>query len=53
MSDGRKVELNFSEQDGVTTIETIFDAETENPEEMQRQGWQAILKNFKKHVESN
>lgn len=53
MSDGRKVELNFSEQDGVTTVETIFDAENENPEEMQREGWQAILNNFKKHVESN
>lgn len=53
MSDGRKVELNFSEQDGVTTVETIFDAEKENPEEMQREGWQAILNNFKKHVESN
>lgn len=53
MSDGRKVELNFSEQDGVTTVETIFDAEKENPEEMQREGWQAILNNFKKHVENN
>lgn len=53
MSDGRKVELNFSEQDGVTAVETIFDAEKENPEEMQREGWQAILNNFKKHVESN
>lgn len=53
MSDGRKVELNFSEQDGVTTVETIFDAEKENPEEMQREGWQAILNNFKKHVEGN
>lgn len=53
LSDGRKVELNFSEEDGVTTVETIFDAEKENPEEMQREGWQAILNNFKKHVESN
>ncbi|MFO0764948.1 MAG: SRPBCC family protein [Patescibacteria group bacterium] len=53
LGDGRKVEVNFSETDGVTTVTTAFDAETQNPEEMQRQGWQAILNNFKKHVESN
>ena len=53
MSDGRKVEVNFSETDGITTVTTVFDAEKENPEEMQREGWQAILNNFKKHVESN
>jgi uncharacterized protein YndB with AHSA1/START domain len=38
-------------QDGVTVRET-FDAETTHPVEQQRQGWQAILNNFKKHVES-
>lgn len=53
MEDGRNVEINFSETNGLTTVTTIFDPETENPEEMQRQGWQAILSNFKKHVESN
>jgi uncharacterized protein YndB with AHSA1/START domain len=37
-------------QDGVTVRET-FDAETTNPVEQQRQGWQAILNNFAKHVE--
>ena len=52
MEDGRNVEINFSETNGLTTVTTIFDPETENPEEMQRQGWQAILSNFKKHVES-
>lgn len=53
LGDNRKVEVNFAEQDGITTVTTAFDAETQNPEEMQRQGWQAILNNFKKHVESN
>jgi uncharacterized protein YndB with AHSA1/START domain len=38
-------------QDGVTVRET-FDAETTYPVEQQRQGWQAILDNFKKHVEA-
>ena len=38
-------------QDGVIVRET-FDAESTFPVEQQRQGWQAILNNFKKHVES-
>jgi uncharacterized protein YndB with AHSA1/START domain len=36
--------------DGVT-VRVIFDAEDENPAEMQREGWQAILDNFARHVE--
>jgi hypothetical protein len=32
-------------------VET-FEAESENSVELQRQGWQAILDNFKKYVES-
>ena len=34
------------------TVRVTFDAETENPVDMQRQGWQAILNNFAKHVEA-
>ena len=33
------------------TVRVTFDAETENSIEQQRQGWQAILNNFAKHVE--
>ncbi|MEN2401892.1 SRPBCC family protein [Flavobacterium sp. MC2016-06] len=51
MGDGRKVEITFKETpDGVEIIES-FDPETQNPEEMQRGGWQAILDNFKQYVE--
>jgi uncharacterized protein YndB with AHSA1/START domain len=32
------------------TVRVTFDAETTHPEEQQRQGWQAILINFAKHV---
>jgi uncharacterized protein YndB with AHSA1/START domain len=39
-------------KDGVTVRET-FDAEATHPVEQQRGGWQAILVNFKKHVESH
>ena len=52
MSDGREVSVEFLPQgDGVLVKET-FDAETENPAELQRQGWQAILDNFGQYVES-
>ena len=37
---------------GYNIIET-FEAETMNPIEMQRGGWQAILDNFKKYAENN
>ena len=51
MEDGREVSVDFApERDGVLVRE-MFDAETENPPEMQRQGWQAILDSFAKHVE--
>lgn len=45
-----KVEF-LNGENGVLVRET-FDAETEHPIEMQRQGWQAILNNFAKHVEA-
>jgi len=52
ISDGRKVEVLFHNTDGKTDIQLLFDAETENPVELQRLGWQAILNNFKGYVES-
>lgn len=51
MDDDRAVTVVFlAEDDGVTVRET-FDAESTNEGEMQRQGWQAILDNFARHVE--
>lgn len=50
MDDGREVQVEFIDAgDGVTVRET-FDAEATNPVEMQRDGWQAILDNFARHV---
>lgn len=51
LEDGRKVEINFNETDGKTFVEEKFDPESENPEDMQQAGWQAILNNFKKYTE--
>ena len=41
------------ELDGQTEVTIIFDPETENSIELQRNGWQAILDNFKKYTETN
>jgi uncharacterized protein YndB with AHSA1/START domain len=53
MGDGRKVDIHFSEKNGVTHVKETFEAEEQNPVEMQRGGWQAILDNFKNYTETN
>jgi uncharacterized protein YndB with AHSA1/START domain len=53
MDDGRKAKTAFTSTGNQTKMVIEFDAETENSIEMQRGGWQAILDNFKKYVESN
>ncbi|MGS2760681.1 SRPBCC family protein [Sinomicrobium sp. M5D2P9] len=52
IADGRKVTTDFKNLDGKTEVITVFDAETTNPVEMQRGGWQAILDNFKTYAET-
>lgn len=52
MSDGRVAATSFEDLGGQTQVTTIFDAEKENSEEMQKNGWQAILNNFKAYAES-
>ncbi len=52
LEDEREVMVEFiSHESGVEIMET-FTAENENSAEMQRQGWQSILNNFKKYTES-
>ncbi|REJ77947.1 MAG: ATPase [Acidobacteria bacterium] len=52
MSDGREVTVEFEEADGGTVVRETFDAETENDPEYQKSGWQSILDNFGRFVES-
>jgi uncharacterized protein YndB with AHSA1/START domain len=52
LTDGRKVITEFEPQGDATRVVTVFDAETQNSADMQRNGWQAILDNFKRYVES-
>ena len=53
IGDGRKVKVFFSPEGNKTKGVESFEAETENPVEMQKGGWQAILENFKKYTEAN
>ncbi|MEP6736175.1 MAG: SRPBCC domain-containing protein [Chryseolinea sp.] len=53
IGDGRSVKVIFETIGNETIVTETFDAEGTNPVEMQRSGWQAILENFRKHVESN
>lgn len=53
MDDGRQTEITFTSDGNGTKIVETFDAETQNPVEMQQAGWQSILDNFKKYTEEN
>ena len=50
---GRYASIEFKSVDGQTEVIVSFDPETENSIELQQNGWQAILDNFKKYVENN
>lgn len=51
MDDNRKVDVTFKQNGNQTEVTETFDAEQTNSIELQRNGWQAILDNFKKYVE--
>lgn len=52
LGDDRKVKIQFTDNGDSTTVTESFDAESENPIEMQKGGWQAILDNFKTYTET-
>lgn len=47
---GRRVDVLFAQDGPAVTIAVTFDAEQTHPPEMQREGWQAILDRFARHV---
>ncbi len=51
LEDNRKVKIIFEDQDNKTKVVELFDPENQNPEELQRMGWQSILDNFKRYCE--
>ncbi len=52
LDDERLVAVEFAENDESVTVRESFDAESANSGEQQRQGWQAILDRFARHVEA-
>ena len=48
---GRLATVVFKEADGQTEVTVTFDPETENSVELQREGWQSILDNFRTYCE--
>lgn len=53
LDDGRKVKVTFNAEDDKIFIIVTFEAESSNSLEMQQNGWQAILDNFKKYTQSS
>lgn len=53
MDDGRHVKVEFEDTPNGVRVTETFEPENENPLKMQRSGWQTILDNFKKYVESH
>jgi uncharacterized protein YndB with AHSA1/START domain len=51
LDDGRQVQITFAETDAGVLVTETFETESENPLEMQRDGWQAFMDNFKKYTE--
>jgi uncharacterized protein YndB with AHSA1/START domain len=52
IADGRKVQVSFSSLAEATKVVETFEAEDTHSIEMQKEGWQAIMNNFKKYAES-
>lgn len=50
---GRLATVEFKAINDQTEVSITFDPETENSIELQKNGWQAILDNFKKYTETN
>ena len=51
LGDGRMVQVRFSQTPQGVLVRETFDPEQTHPAELQRQGWQAILDNFKRYAE--
>jgi uncharacterized protein YndB with AHSA1/START domain len=47
----REARIEFGDEPGGVRVRVTFDAEQTHSIDQQREGWQAILDNFKRHVE--
>lgn len=53
LDDNRKVKVTFASEGNQTKLTEIFEAEQSNPVQLQKEGWQAILDNFRKYAEAS
>jgi uncharacterized protein YndB with AHSA1/START domain len=53
LADDRHISVTFEEESDKIRVTEVFDAENENPIEMQQAGWQAILDNFRDYTEAS
>ena len=53
LDDGRAVKIFFKENGGQTEVIEVFEAESQNSVDLQKNGWQAILNNLKKYIETS
>jgi uncharacterized protein YndB with AHSA1/START domain len=53
LDDERRVRVSFYADEHGTVITEEFEAEQQNPLELQQKGWQAILDNFRNYVETS
>ena len=51
LDDNRKVQVTFEQVNGETRVVETFEAEQMHSTDLQKQGWQSILNNFKNYVE--
>lgn len=49
----RSAQVEFADSPKGVIVRVSFDSEPTDPIEEQREGWQAILNNFTRHVEAN
>jgi uncharacterized protein YndB with AHSA1/START domain len=52
LGDGRKVKIDYTSLGAQTKVVETFEAESQNSLELQQNGWQAILNNFKSYAET-
>ena len=53
MDDGRKAKIIFAVNGKEIKISETFETENQNPVEVQREGWQSIIDNFKNYTQSH
>lgn len=53
LEDDRRVQISFTSEGDKTRVTETFEAEQENSMELQQSGWQSIVNNFKRYVETS